>query len=134
MNKIKYAAVMACGTILLASSCKPDPKKPPVTTEEGVVLDFHAMFNGQEMEFSKLQYNKPDGEVMSISNWGMILAHLSLVKEDSSLVTLGDGYQYIGFTIGKTNYTYETAPAGKYIGIKFQLGPDQMINHSDPDA
>lgn len=103
---------------------------PPI--EDGIVLDFHPMFDGQEIEFSKMQYTKPNGEVLSITNWGMILAHLSLIKEDSSLVQLGDGYQYIGFTVGKTKYTYADAPAGKYIGIQFQLGPDQAINHADP--
>ncbi len=131
MKLLQFGALLTCGALLLASSCD---RKPPVkpTPDHGVVLDFHAMFNGQEIEYAKIQYAKPDGELMSVTNWGMILSHLSLMKEDSSLVQLGDGYLYIGFTDLKTNYTFADAEAGKYIGIKFQLGPDQMINHSDP--
>lgn len=126
------ATALMFGAILMVSGCKPEPKTPPGNTDHGVILDFHPIFNGQEMEFSKMKYVKPDGEVISISHWAMLMSHLSLMKSDSSLVSLGDGYQYIGFSVGRKKFTYTDAPAGTYIGIKFQLGPDQNINHADP--
>ena len=133
MKPRKFLLVIIVPLLFLtAMKCKKPPPPPPPAVENGITLDFHPIFNGQEIEFGKMQYTKPDGEFLTITNWGMILAHLSLIKEDSSLVTLGDGYQYVGFTVDKKKYIYADAPAGKYIGIKFQLGPDQAINHADP--
>lgn len=134
MNTSKFLLFGLSITLLGASSCKKDkPVDPPVVVEKkGITLSIRPTWNGADMQFLKLQYVKPDGEAIMLRTWGMIIAKLSLVKDDNTEVLLGDGYQWIDFGTGRTSFNYANAPAGNYKGIKFQLGPDSLINHGDP--
>lgn len=114
-------------------SCKKEPQKtedPKIT--KGLTLTVMPTWEGTSMVTGKMQYSKPDGEVLQLRTWGMILAKLALVKDDNTLVLLGDGYQWVDVASGRLSFNYPDAPAGNYKGIQFQLGPDSAQNHGDP--
>ena len=114
-------------------SCKEEPeKKEEPKVLKGITLTVLPTWDGATMVTGKMQYRKPDGEVLQLRTWGMILAKLSLVKEDNTLVTLGDGYQWVDVASGRLSFNYPDVPAGSYKGIQFQLGPDSAVNHGDP--
>ena len=109
------------------------PVGPPAEPEKkGITLSFNAEWNGQPLELSKMQYTQPNGEVLMFRTWSLILAKLSLVREDNTEELLGDGYQWINLASGRTQFNYATVPPGNYKGIRFQLGPDSAVNHGDP--
>jgi hypothetical protein len=121
------------GFALGLQSCKKDPpKQEEPKVQKGLTLTVLPTWEGATMVTGKMQYNKPDGEVLQLRTWGMILAKLALVKDDNSLVLLGDGYQWVDVASGRLSFNYPDAPAGTYKGIQFQLGPDSAVNHGDP--
>lgn len=130
--KLVVLGILGVG-ISLASSCKKNPPPPDIIPpEKGLLLNFTGMFNGTPIEYKTGEYTRENGEIMRISNWGMIWSKVNLVKTNDSLVLLGDGYLYVDFVGGKTKVYFENAPAGDYKGISFQLGLDSAINHGDP--
>lgn len=121
------------GFTLGLQSCKKDPQKPDEPAiKKGLTLTVLPTWEGATMVTGKMQYSKPDGEVLQLRTWGMILAKLALVKDDNSLVLLGDGYQWVDVASGRLSFNYPDAPVGTYKGIQFQLGPDSAVNHGDP--
>lgn len=134
MKKTIYLAAVASMALLTVVSCKKE--KPTVnntpTEKKGITISVLPYWNGTQMEMKKMAYTKADGEVISLRTWGMILAKLSLIREDDSAIMLGDGYQWIDFATKRTTFNYPNVPAGNYKGIRFQLGPDSLINHGDP--
>ena len=128
-------AAVAATVILTVVSCDKKTDDPPVNTpteKKGITLSVVPYWNGNKMELKKMDYAKADGEVISLRTWGMILAKLSLIRNDDSAIMLGDGYQWIDFASKRTSFNYPNVPVGDYKGIRFQLGPDSAINHGDP--
>lgn len=126
---------IALASLLFFSACekKPDDKKPDEQpAKKGLSLSFNGMFDGTAMVYKTGEYTRSNGEIVRISNWAFILSKLSLIKSDDSKVTLGDGYLYVDFVGGKTNYHFPAIPFGDYKGISFQLGLDSAVNHGDP--
>lgn len=118
----------------MAVGCKPDPKPVDDKTPTGITLNWTPKFDGKDIVFKSTEFTRPNGEVVRINNWAMILSHVSLVKTDDSKVQLGDGYLFVDFSSGKTKMNFPTVPAGDYKGISFKLGLDSTVNHGDPAA
>ena len=132
MKNILYT-LLTLGFALGFQSCKKDPpKQEEPKIQKGLTLTVLPTWEGATMVTGKMQYSKPDGEVLQLRTWGMILAKLALVKDDNTLVMLGDGYQWVDVASGRLSFNYPDAPAGNYKGIQFQLGPDSAQNHGDP--
>lgn len=138
MKNKTYILTAAALMLLFASACKKTgteqpPVQPPVAEKKGLSMNISFTWNGQPMQFFKMQYVKPDGEILMLRTWSMLVAKLSLVRADDSVVMLGDGYQWIDFYSGRSKFNYPTVPPGNYKGIRFQLGPDSAVNHADPN-
>lgn len=134
MRKLILSILPLAGLLFLAG-CKEKPVDKPIVNQEpekGLLLDFYGMFNGTAIEYKTGEYTRDNGEIMRVSNWAMILSHLSLVKTNDSLVPLGDGYLHVDFVAGKTKFPYLSVPFGDYKGISFKLGLDSAVNHGDP--
>ncbi len=131
MNK-KHLLTIAAGILLGFSACREKTGEPLQEPSKGITITVLPTWEGNAMVTGKMQYQKPDGEVLQLRTWGMIIAKLSLVKNDNSLVMLGDGYQWIDVASGRLSFNYPEAPVGSYKGIQFQIGPDSSVNHGDP--
>jgi hypothetical protein len=131
--------ILGCALGLLSlgfQSCE-DPIEPPVVVVEDkptVELNFSALWNGSPLTFLSGWFEQPSTqkEYIQFFNFGMIVSKLSLVKEDGTEVLLGDGYQWVDFKKGRTQFKYEV-PVGKYKSVKFMLGMDSAVNHGDPN-
>jgi len=132
MKNTLYTLLLFGFTLGLQSCKKDPPKQEDPKTQKGITLTVLPTWEGATMVTGKMQYNKPDGEVLQLRTWGMILAKLSLVKDDNTLVLLGDGYQWVDVASGRLSFNYPDVPVGTYKGIQFQLGPDSAVNHGDP--
>lgn len=127
-------ATLIIGFVFGFQSCKKEQKPTDEAPKvlKGLTLNILPTWEGSTMVTGKMQYSKPDGEVLQLRTWGMILAKLALVKSDNSLVMLGDGYQWVDVASGRLSFNYPDVPVGTYKGIQFQLGPDSAANHGDP--
>lgn len=132
MKNTLYALLIFAFAIGLQSCKKDQPKQEEPKKQKGLTLTVLPTWEGSTMVTGKMQYSKPDGEVLQLRTWGMILAKLALVKDDNSLVLLGDGYQWVDVASGRLSFNYPDVPVGTYKGIQFQLGPDSAVNHGDP--
>ncbi len=132
LKSVLFFSVIAIVAFLV--SCETE-KKPPVTTipSNGVVLNFVGLINGDNMAGNTKMAGKFGGELFSVTNWSILVSHLALVKENGDTVQLGDGYQWVNFTDGRTSFQYLNIPEGDYKGISFMLGLDSLINHGDPN-
>jgi hypothetical protein len=128
-------ATLIIGFVFGFQSCKKEQKPTDEAPKvlKGLTLNILPTWEGATMVTGKMQYSKPDGEVLQLRTWGMILAKLALVKSDNSLVMLGDGYQWVDVASGRLSFNYPDVPVGTYKGIQFQLGPDSAANHGDPN-
>jgi hypothetical protein len=132
LKSVLLILVIAMGTFLV--SCEPEKKTPVNTTpSNGVVLNFVGLINGENMTSSTKMAGKFGGELFSVTNWSILVSHLSLVKENGDTVQLGDGYQWVNFTDARTSFKYLNIPEGDYKGISFMLGLDSLVNHGDPN-
>jgi hypothetical protein len=125
--------LLILGSFLGLQSCEKEPeKKEEPKILKGLTLSVVPTWENATMITGKMQYNKPDGEVLLLRTWGMILSKLALVKDDNTAVLLGDGYQWVDVSSGRLSFNYPDVPTGNYKGIQFQLGLDSAVNHGDP--
>ena len=129
--------VIAVSMVMIVGmqSCGEKPiDPPPAPIKTGVQLNFAALWDGQPLTFLSgyFKNNATHPEYIQFLNFGMIISKLSLVKEDGTEVLLGDGYQWIDFKKGRTQFDYEV-PEGSYKAVKFTFGLDSAVNHGDPN-
>lgn len=131
-STVRIAMLLAVAAwVLQSASCK---KKPTTKTDAdpNITLYFKSVVDGQDMLLRSNEYALDNGEMVKLSNWGVIISKVSLIKEDNSRVLLGDGYIWIDQYGQKNKFTYTAIPAGNYKGIFFEFGLDSAINHGDP--
>lgn len=134
LKSIVFGLVVTLGLFL--QSCEKETKTPttPVANSNGLVLNFLGLINNDTLTATGTKmYGKSGGELFSVSNWSILVSHLALVKENGDTVQLGDGYQWVSFSGGRTTFKYDNLPEGNYKGLSFMLGLDSAINHGDPN-
>ena len=90
--------ILGFGMLSFLSSCKEEkqPATQNTTPQQGITLQVKGLINGEDFtNITEKLYGKSGGEMFYISNWGMIISHLSLVRDNGDTVHLGDGYQWI---------------------------------------
>lgn len=138
MSKFNKLITLLLSVLLVlgTQSCEKPIDPPVVILDEkpSVELNFSGLWNNQPLTFlsSWFEQASPQKEYIQFFNYAMIVSKLSLVKEDGTEVLLGDGYQWIDFKKGRTQFKYEV-PVGKYKAVRFMLGMDSAINHGDPN-
>lgn len=140
LRKIKLIFAGIFLLLLAFQSCESTiHTRIPKIIVTGVEVNFSAMWDKNPIVFlgdyyknnsSQMATSQP--EYLQFINFGMIISKLSLIKEDGTLVLLGDGYQWIDFKQGRTSFNYEI-PEGNYKSLQFTLGLDSNINHGDPN-
>ncbi len=125
-------SVLAIGALLSVSSCKPEVEPPVTAKTTKFSIDFRLKWGTDDAQIQIGENVNNAGETVQLVNLSMMVSKMALMKEDSTWVDLGDGYQHFNIWGARTHFDYEI-PVGKYIGFRVQLGLDPDINHGDPN-
>lgn len=86
------------------------------------------MFGEHELKPDSI-YHLPEGQRIRFSNVSFYLGKIRL-KQGENYLSVSEPYLLSRFT--RDLYSLGKMKAGKYEGIKFDLGLDSLTNHSDP--
>lgn len=109
---------------------------PPDDETATFLLDVKAMVNDDPFVMGQT-YENVQGYKFNLVTLRFYLSHLTLTKTDGSEVEVKD-VEYLRFENNhSTNNTQgeqvsETIPAGSYSAMRFAIGVDSILNHSDP--
>lgn len=130
-KRIKY---LLLGIIVALIGCKKCP--PPVENERrdlsSLTISYNPTFNKNPLNIKAFGNINMHNEDILISNWGIIMSDVSLIKEDNTKIKLGDGYMYVNLASSNPSFTFTNIPEGNYKGIAYNIGVDSLTNHSDP--
>lgn len=116
--------------IISVSCCKPvDPPPPTPSTTGNLRVSFIANFNGQPFVLDDL-YNATFNYRIKSETLKFLVHHI-YAKKSSGDSTEINQHMYVNFSNTSNAFTVAMAP-GTYSGIKFGLGVDGSLNHSDP--
>ena len=95
--KMKRTKYILLGILVTLIGCKKCP--PPVENEERVfsslTIAFKPMFETNPMTIKAFGNVNMHNEDILVSNWGIIMSDVSLIKEDNTKIKLDDGYMYV---------------------------------------
>lgn len=125
---MKYYQALLIGFIFFTSSCKKDV--PPEPQTNGIDLNIRYEIDNNPFIPNSVIYKTPAGYNYNVTRLDYFLSGISLIKPDSSAVSLKN-YIYVDANAPQTNkMTLENIPAGKYIGIRLNIGLDSLHNIS----
>jgi hypothetical protein len=129
---MKTKTIIYVLVVLLVSSCKPHVVTPP-PTEDGVdlTIKFRPTFVGNNLSWLS-QYITGANDSVTFDKVKFILSGFTLEKTDGKLVSLNDAYAYISLKDGRDSIVLRNVPKNEYKSIRFRVGLDSVINHSDP--
>ena len=115
---------------VLIQSCDPRPNAP-----ENVDLDlcFIPLFNNSEFSFeldSLIQNETKDTLVYSRADF--LLSNFQLISNDDSIISFENTFAFIKIRSSDTVKLPLAIPSGEYKELKFDIGLDSSVNHSDP--
>ena len=126
--------LISLGLLLGIASCKkkePDPANGNSSNTSKVTMKFNAVFDGNPVDWAKF-YVTGAGDTVMFDKVKYILSNFILEKENGDLYTLPDAYAYISLKDGRDSVMFSGIPKGKYNSIRFTVGLDSAVNHSDP--
>ena len=118
--------------VLVMNACKPnDP--PPAEEEKGVNLNikFRPTFNAVQLSWLS-QYVTGSDDSITFDKVKFLLSDFTLETKDGKLVVLKDVFAYLSLKEGRDSVVLKRVPKGDYKSIRFQIGLDSEVNHSDP--
>jgi len=126
---MKYTIVFLF--LFIVFSCKKNKPDEPTPVPNEITFSLGYMVDANPFYLNSKIYMNKAGNKYSISRLEYYISQLCLIKPDSSKVLLKD-YQYVNATVMETNkLTSKNVPAGKYIGICFNIGVDSIHNIED---
>lgn len=132
--KIKLA-FLAIGLTLGFSACKPDDPKPDDNNSGDVnakvTMKFDCKFGATATDWTKF-YETASGDTIMFDKVKYLLSKFILEKENGELVPIANSYAYLSMKDGRDSVIFSGVPKGKYKSIRFTVGLDSNINHSDP--
>ncbi len=128
----KYASISAFAAslliILALSACKPDPV--PVDPVQGTFqLAFAVKWGANDLSLSQ-KYMAPDGRNYQIDVLKFFISRLQLLTPSDSVVNVKD-VALVDLYRANSNVISGAVPKGSYTGMRFNLGLDYDLNHSD---
>lgn len=133
MNKFaKYLGFIA---ILTLAACKPENDPPPADGNDdqtvNISLKFNSVFKSDPISWTTY-YNNTSGDTFNFDKVKFIMSNFILEKENGDLYGIPDAYAYLDIRNGRDSVVFPKIPKGKYKSIRFAVGLDSLINHSDP--
>lgn len=129
-NKNLIIAIMM---VLGFAACKPNDPPPDEPKVEGasISLKFDAMFKGAKANWSTW-YSNSSNDTFNFERVKFLMSNFVLEKENGEFYTIPDAYAYLSLKDGLDSVVFKNLPKGKYKSIRFKVGLDSAVNHSDP--
>ena len=132
--KMKRVTFLLLGILVAVIGCKKCP--PPIENEvkdlSSLTITYKPMFDANPLTTKAFGNINMHNEDILVSNWGIIMSDVSLIKEDNTKLKLGDGYMYVNLASSDPSFTFTNIPEGNYKGIAYNIGVDSLANHADP--
>ncbi len=128
----KFALILAV-SILGFSACKPEEPKvdPPASTGVSLTIKFTPKFKGAPLSWA-VAYINASADTMSFDKVKYLMSNFVLEKENGELFYITDGYAYLSLKDGRDSVVFKNLPTGNFKSIRFTVGLDSVVNHSDP--
>lgn len=132
--KMKKVTFLLLGLLVAVIGCKkcPPPIKNEVKDLASLTITYKPMFDANTLTTRAFGNINMHNEDILVSNWGIIMSAVSLIKEDNTKLKLGDGYMYVNLASSDPSFTFTNIPEGNYKGIAYNIGVDSLANHADP--
>ncbi|MEM7791803.1 MAG: MbnP family protein [Verrucomicrobiota bacterium] len=95
-------------------------------------LEFNHMVNGKPLLLDSLRYANSADETFSISRLSYLLSEFALQAEDGQWVSIPNSYAYIDASKKRQYVLFRGLPNRYYTAIRFSVGLNSKINHSNP--
>jgi hypothetical protein len=115
--------------ILAFAACKPDDPIPPDPQPGTFQLEFLVKWGNQNLALSQ-KYLAPDGRNYQIDVLKFFVSRLALLTPSDSVVNVDD-VALVDLYRANSNIVSGSVPAGSYTGLRFNMGLDYDLNHSD---
>jgi cytochrome c peroxidase len=94
-------------------------------------VEFVPCFNGASLVFDALTNQTAAGQKISVTRLDFLVSDIALRRADGIWIGQKNWFAYISARDSKTNFTLENIPAGNYNRVRFLIGLEPAINHSD---
>ncbi len=130
---MKYLSLIALSAILMFASCKPEEPivDPPSNQGLSLTMKFKPKFKGNAVSWATAYVNN-SADTMSFDKIKFILSNFVLEKENGELFYIPDGYAYLSLKDGRDSVIFTNLPSGNFKSLRFMVGLDSAVNHSDP--
>jgi cytochrome c peroxidase len=94
-------------------------------------VDFVPRFNQAPLVFDSLMNSTAAGQVVSVTRLDFLLSDIALRRADGTWIGQAGWYACVSLREGRTNLSLAGIPAGNYDRIRFHIGLDPAVNHSN---
>jgi cytochrome c peroxidase len=115
--------------LFLATGFFAAPSRASATSLE---LTIRPVFNGAPLLLDSLRYQNAAGETLSVTRLSYLLSGFALEREDGTWLEMPDRYAWLDAAKHRDSAHLENIPAGRYLALRFHLGPDPEANAADP--
>ncbi len=88
-------------------------------------------FNGAPLVFDTLTNQIASGQTISVTRLDFLLSDFALRRADGTWIGQKKWFAFISTRNGRNGFTLQNVPPGNYDHIRFHIGLDPQINHSD---
>lgn len=118
-------------TLLAIAACKPDPVTP--TQQPGIFqLEFAMKWGANDLVLSQ-KYAGPDGRNYQIDALKFYISRIALLTPTDSVVNVKD-VALVDMYRPDSKLIADSIPAGTYTGLRFNIGLDYALNHSNQSS
>ncbi len=105
-----------------------------VNTSVAVTLNVRvaARFNDAPLVLDSLVNTTAAGQAVSVTRLDFLLSNFALHEAGGGWTERTNTFAYVSVREGRTTFSVENVPAGSYDRIRFHVGLEPAINHSDP--
>lgn len=107
---------------------------PMIGSATGATLELElaTTFSGAPVQPDSLRYENAAGERFSISRVSWLASEFAVQRADGSWLELTNQVAWFDLERRRTSTTFRDVPAGKYRGVRFNVGLAPDVNHADP--
>ena len=97
-----------------------------------VEFDLRHTVAGQPLLLDSLRYPKAGAETFSVTQLSYLISGVAFEREDGSWFQSAHDAAWIDAGKRRTTFRIDDVPAGAYRAVRFRIGLESKLNHSDP--